>query len=128
MTVLILEDDAAVRDAIAMFVDQLGQQVRCFSSAESFFSAGIPEPEDTLIVDIGLPGMDGSKVVEWVSALADPPQILAITGQSQTAIRDFLEDLPATRLLRKPLSAAELASHFQPRFEDVSAVGPAHPY
>lgn len=112
LTVLILEDDAAVCDAIAVFVDQLGQQVRCFADAESFFSAGVPDPDDTLIVDIGLPGMDGSKVIEWVNALADPPRILAITGQSHTAIREFLEGMPSTHLLRKPLSAAELASHF----------------
>ncbi|GAB5508956.1 MAG: hypothetical protein Rhims3KO_03570 [Hyphomicrobiales bacterium] len=128
LTVLILEDDAAVRDAIAMFVDQLGQSVRCFANAESFFSAGVPEPEDTLIVDIGLPGMDGGKVIQWINALAEPPRILAITGQSHTAIREFLENTPATQLLRKPLSAAELASHFQPHLDDVGAHGLAHPF
>lgn len=112
MTVLILEDDAAVCDAIAVFVDQLGYDVRCFADAESFFSAGVPDPADTLIVDIGLPGMDGGKVIAWVNALAEPPRILAITGQSQTAIREFLHGTPATHLLRKPLSATALAAHF----------------
>lgn len=112
LTVLILEDDAAVCDAIAVFVEQLGHAVRCFADAESFFSAGVPEAADTLIVDIGLPGMDGGKVIEWVNALAEPPRILAITGQSHTAIREFLEITPATHLLRKPLSASELAAHF----------------
>lgn len=128
LTVLILEDDAAVRDAIAMFVDQFGQKVRCFANAESFFSAGVPEAEDTLIVDIGLPGMDGGKVIQWVNALAEPPRILAITGQSHTAIREFLDITPATHLLRKPLSAAELASHFQPHFDDAGTHGSAHPF
>lgn len=112
LKVLILEDDAAVCDAIAVFVDQLGHEVRCFADAESFFSAGVPDQEDTLIVDIGLPGMDGGKVIAWVNALAEPPRILAITGQSHTAIRDFLDGTPATQLLRKPLSATELAAHF----------------
>lgn len=128
LTVLILEDDAAVRDAIAMFVDQLGQSVRCFANAESFFSAGVPEPEDTLIVDIGLPGMDGGKVIQWINALAEPPHILAITGQSHTAIREFLENMPSTQLLRKPLSAAELASHFQSHLDDVGAHGSTRPF
>jgi FixJ family two-component response regulator len=127
LTVLILEDDAAVRDAIAMFVDQLGQEVRCFANAESFFGAGVPKPKDVLIVDIGLPGMDGGKVIEWVNALSEPPQIVAITGQSQTAIREFLDGMPATPLLRKPLSAAELAAHFQPHFDDAGTNKQAHP-
>lgn len=122
LTVLILEDDAAVRDAIAVFVDQLGQAVRCFADAESFFSAGVPDPADTLIVDIGLPGMDGGKVIKWVSALAKPPRILAITGQSHTAIREFLEGMPATNILRKPLSANELAAHFPSQKDDAGII------
>lgn len=113
MTVHILEDDSAVCDALATFVEQLGHGVRTYSDAESFFAAGVPQSYDTVIVDIGLPGIDGTTVVSWVSGLADAPRVLAITGQSQTIIREFLEDLPATQLLRKPLSATELASYLQ---------------
>lgn len=109
MTVIILEDDAAVCDAIATFVGQLGHEVRAFSDAESFFAGMVPSGDDVVIVDIGLPGIDGTRVIQWLQALAEPPRILAITGQSQTAIRDFLEGMPSTHLLRKPLSAAELA-------------------
>ena len=111
MTVHILEDDTAVCDALCTFVEQLGHSVRSYSDAESFFASNVPSGSDTVIVDIGLPGIDGTKVISWVSALADAPRVLAITGQSQTIIRDFLEGLPSTELLRKPLSAAELAQH-----------------
>lgn len=112
LTVMILEDDVAVCDALALFVGQLGHEVRCFSDAESFFGAGVPDSDDTLIVDIGLPGIDGGKVISWVNALSEAPRVLAITGQSHTAIREFLDGTPATQLLRKPLSANELAAHF----------------
>jgi CheY-like chemotaxis protein len=64
---------------------------------------------DTVIIDIGLPGIDGTKVIAWLDALAEPPRVLAITGQSHTMIRDFLGSSPSTELLRKPLSASELA-------------------
>jgi len=111
LTVYILEDDAAVCDALSLFVEQLGHSVRTFSDAESFFAAGVPSGEDTVIIDIGLPGIDGSKVISWLHALADSPRVLAITGQSHTMIRDFLEGMPSTELLRKPLSATELALH-----------------
>ncbi|MFK7792170.1 MAG: response regulator [Devosiaceae bacterium] len=113
MTVFILEDDASVRDALSVFVEQMGHTVRLFSDAESFFAAGVPSGDDMVIVDIGLPGIDGTKVVSWVNALADTPRVLAITGQSQTIIRDFLGGLPSTQLLRKPLSANQLAHHLQ---------------
>jgi DNA-binding response OmpR family regulator len=113
LTVFVLEDDAAVCDAIAIFVEQMGHEVRCFADAESFFAALVPTAQDMVIVDIGLPGIDGIRVIQWIKALAEPPQVLAITGQSQTAIREFLTGLPATDLLRKPLSATELAHYFQ---------------
>lgn len=112
MTVIILEDDAAVCDAIATFVSQLGHEVMSFHDAESFFAALVPSGSDMVIVDIGLPGIDGIRVIQWLHALAEPPRVLAITGQSQTAIRDFLEGMPSTDLLRKPLSATELALYF----------------
>jgi FixJ family two-component response regulator len=111
LTVFILEDDAAVCDALCLFVEQLGHTVRSFGDAESFFAAGVPSGDDTVIIDIGLPGIDGSTVVSWLNALADAPRVLAITGQSHTLIRDFLEGMPAIELLRKPLSATELAHH-----------------
>ncbi|MEM1284473.1 MAG: response regulator [Cohaesibacteraceae bacterium] len=113
MTVIILEDDLAVCDAISLFVSQLGHAVRSFSDAESFFASIVPAPEDMVIVDIGLPGMDGSQVISWLNALASPPRVLAITGQSQTSIRDFLTESPSTMLMRKPLSPQELSSFFQ---------------
>ncbi|MBV6658234.1 MAG: response regulator [Devosiaceae bacterium] len=112
MTVIILEDDTAVCDAIATFAKQMGHDVVTFHDAESFFAAMVPTGDDMLIVDIGLPGIDGARVIQWVHALAEPPQVLAITGQSQTAIRDFLEGMPSTNLLRKPLSAVELSHYF----------------
>ena len=111
LTVFILEDDAAVRDALTLFVNQLGHETLSFGDAESFFAAGVPKGSDVVIVDIGLPGIDGTQVISWVNALAEPPRVLAITGQSQTIIRDFLNGMPATELLRKPLSATELALH-----------------
>lgn len=111
LTVFVLEDDMAVRDALSLFVSQLGHETLSFGDAESFFAAGVPAGEDVVIVDIGLPGIDGTKVISWINALADPPRVLAITGQSQTIIRDFLNGLPTTELLRKPLSANELALH-----------------
>jgi DNA-binding response OmpR family regulator len=111
LTVYILEDDAAVRDALCLFVEQLGHVVRSFNDAESFFSAGVPSGDDTVIIDIGLPGIDGTSVISWLNALADVPRVLAITGQSHTMIRDFLDGMPTTELLRKPLSATELAIH-----------------
>lgn len=103
----------AVCDAIGLFVSQLGHKVRAFSDAESFFAAMVPQADDMVIVDIGLPGMDGGRVVDWLNALADPPRILAITGQSQTSIRDFQTKAPSTELMRKPLSPQELSNFFQ---------------
>ena len=110
MIVHIVEDDASVRDAIAVFTHQLGMDPKGYADAESFFESGSPAPSDTVIVDLGLPGIDGTTVIKWLNALDEPPRIIAISGQPQTALYDVMRELPSVRIVRKPLTDKSLAS------------------
>ncbi|ESR26432.1 response regulator [Lutibaculum baratangense] len=102
----IVEDDSAVGDSLAVFLSSHGHDAVRYGDAESFFREVVPVAGDTLIVDIGLPGMSGSQLIRWVSKLRDEPSIIVISGKSELNLRSELEGLPVKRLIRKPFDAS----------------------
>ncbi|MEM8878775.1 MAG: response regulator [Pseudomonadota bacterium] len=105
----IVEDDHAVSDSLVMLLRQLGRPVHAYTDAESFFAHGIPEPEETVVVDLGLPGMNGSRLIQWLQSLRQPPRIVVITGQSQAGLDRMMQGLAVPHVIRKPLSAEAIA-------------------
>ena len=110
MTIHIIEDDPGVRDALAELVAGLGYAVRSYKDGESFLDVEPPQPADVVLVDLGLPGMSGSKIISWLKALGQPPRIVVISGRSQSDIDVALRGLPDLPLLRKPLAPEALAA------------------
>ncbi|WP_376799810.1 response regulator [Candidatus Raskinella chloraquaticus] len=104
MAIHIVEDDHAVADAMAYLLRLQGFEAFTHASAEAFFAAGPPCPEDALIVDLALPGIDGAGVVRWVQAMSSPPDIIVVSAQSQSVISRQLRDLRVKKMLRKPLT------------------------
>lgn len=107
MKIHIVEDDWGVRDALVELVRELGHPVAAFGDGESFLRADTPAPEDLVFVDLGLPGMSGADVVNWLKRLPAPPRVVAISGQPRAHLEHSMRDLrgdPGLRVLRKPLA------------------------
>jgi FixJ family two-component response regulator len=62
-TVYIVEDDAAVRDALTVLLDSAGYAVAAFGSAQTFLDVYQPQEPGCLLVDLDLPEMDGPQLV-----------------------------------------------------------------
>jgi FixJ family two-component response regulator len=62
-TVYIVEDDEAVRDALAVLLDSAGYPVTAFGSARAFLAGYQPGTQGCLLVDLDLPEMDGAQLV-----------------------------------------------------------------
>jgi FixJ family two-component response regulator len=108
MTVIVVEDDVGVRDALLQFIRSTGRDAVGHADAEAFLGAPLPTDQDVVIVDLSLPGISGGKVIEWLLGLRTPPRVVAITGQRQV---EFEKQIAALHipLIRKPLSVAALA-------------------
>lgn len=110
MAIYIVEDDPGVSDSLQFLLQALGHVVFAFEDAESFFEAAPPAAEDTLIVDLGLPGMGGAELIRSVTRRDDAPKVICITGQSIKMIEQSLDGFPQSHLLRKPLSGERLVA------------------
>lgn len=111
MAIHIVEDDPGVSDSLQLSLKALGLDAVAHPDAETFFEAATPRADDTIIVDLALPGISGATVIRWLQLLETPPRVIAISGQSQARIDRELKGLKVGELFRKPLSA-DLISAF----------------
>lgn len=101
----IVEDDPSVADALESLLSGAGLSVRIFSSAEELIHTASPKPEDTMIVDLGLPGMSGGELVRHLEKAGSTPRVIAISGKSSRTIARETEGLGGLKILRKPPAA-----------------------
>ncbi|MFY0573667.1 ATP-binding protein [Cystobacter fuscus] len=110
-TVLVVEDDPAVRMLVVEVLGDLGYRVLEASRAEE----GLPLLQssrriDLLVSDIGLPGMDGRRMAELARQHRPRLKVLFITGYAaKAAVRgEFLA--PGMDMLTKPFALDVLAN------------------
>ena len=60
LAVHILEDDPGVSDSLLMLFKNLGLEATAYPDAEGFFETAKPRKDDTIIVDLLLPGISGA--------------------------------------------------------------------
>jgi FixJ family two-component response regulator len=110
MTIHLLEDDPAVSDSLTLLLRHMGHRVLCYDNGEAFLSAPPPAPQDTVIVDLLLPGISGAEVIDRLQQCESPPRIVALSGQPRADIRKQLQGRRVAHLLRKPLTADAVAA------------------
>lgn len=100
--VFILDEDAAVRDAVAAALEAAGVEVRDFASAEAFLEVDLPARPTCLVLDIDLPTIGGPALIEILAARGIRlPTIVTSRRLRPLARRDLL-------LLEKPFGEDEL--------------------
>jgi len=68
-TILIVDDDAAVRDSMRALMESAGYAVKDYSSAKDFLNAPVP-PDSCLITDIRMPEIDGLELQQESTSVA----------------------------------------------------------
>jgi RNA polymerase sigma factor (sigma-70 family) len=105
--VAIVDDDAGVRDSLAMLLGAAGQATRAFASAEAFLRAPV-ETFGCVLVDLRLPGMRGDELqAEIVRRTAELP-VIVITAHGDIASARAALLAGAIDFLEKPVNNDEL--------------------
>ncbi len=107
-TVLVVDDDPAVREVTAQFLKDLGYGViEAGSGGAAIDLLERAADIDVLLVDYAMPGMNGAEVAKAAQTRRPGLPVLFITGYADlTALRDAGEE----RILQKPFYADELAA------------------
>jgi two-component system, OmpR family, response regulator PhoP len=108
MRVLVIEDEAALRDSLKAGLTAAGHTVDIAADGEEGLYAGLEFPVDVAIVDIGLPKLSGIEVIRRLRARGKTLAILVLTARDRW--QDKVEGLGAGAddYLAKPFHFEEL--------------------
>lgn len=117
--VLLVEDDADLRIALAVLLRQDGYQVSMAEDAMGALALAVRQPPELIILDLGLPGGGGFSVMERMShTRAAGVPVLILTASADEAHREKALHMGASGYLRKPMDPGELLAavrHFTGR-------------
>src|SRR5437016_14585807 len=77
--ILLVEDDAPVRDAVAQALRDEGYEVRTASNGREAIDNIEPET-DLVIADLVMPHVDGRELLRWVTQNRPGTQVILMTG------------------------------------------------
>ena len=111
-TLLIVEDDAQIRNFIAYALKQEGFAYHTASAAQQAMEILISQKIDLMILDLGLPDFDGMEVIDKVRSWSELP-ILVVSARDQDKEKAAALDAGADDYLTKPFSATELMARIR---------------
>jgi signal transduction histidine kinase len=108
VSILVVDDDSAVREVTAGILGDLGYRVIEAGSGGAALALLDHEPAiDLVLLDFAMPGMNGAEVAREARARRPDVPILFVTGYADTAA---LEEAGEGGILRKPYVERELAA------------------
>ena len=109
-TVFIVDDDVAVRDALALLLGLKGYRTAIFSSAEDFLAAYRKDWRGCLVLDIKMSGMTGLDLQSRLASQNVEMPIVIITGHGDAASARQALKSGAVDFLEKPLDEEQLVA------------------
>jgi two-component system, OmpR family, response regulator len=114
LSVLVVEDDADLAAGLAGWLGRCGHEARLAPDGPAALRSAEAEPPDVVLLDIGLPGMDGYAVAERIRedlspALPKAPLVIAVTGRGGGADRRRSRAAGIDLHLTKPVDVGQLS-------------------
>jgi len=107
-TVFIVDDDASVRDSLALLLELQGFHTAVFASAKEFLAGCSPELAGCLVLDIRMPGMSGLALQAELTARDIALPVIIVTGHGDIAAARSAFKAGAVDFIEKPIDDAVL--------------------
>ncbi|NLU66480.1 response regulator transcription factor [Streptomyces sp. HNM0574] len=108
-SVLVVEDDQFVRSALIRHLTEASHTVRSVGTALEALREVAQVGFDVVILDLGLPDLDGAEALKMLRGVTDVPVIVATARDDETEIVRLLND-GADDYLVKPFSVEHLSA------------------
>jgi DNA-binding response OmpR family regulator len=111
-TILLVDDDALMRRSLAFHVEQAGYQVHTAANAEDALSLIRHSPPDLVVLDIGLPGMDGLDLLREIKTQTNLP-VIFLTARRRELDEVVGLELGADDYITKPFDVDVVLAHIK---------------
>ena len=110
--ILVVEDDSAVRNLIATTLETHGYRFQTAPTGESAILEAVSHNPDVILLDLGLPDMDGIEIIHKIRSWSKTP-IIVISARSEDTDKIDALDAGADDYLTKPFSVEELLARIR---------------
>lgn len=110
--ILVVEDDSTVRNLIATALKSNEYRHLTAPNGESAIAAASSQQPDIVLLDLGLPDLDGVEIIKRIRTWSQMP-IIVISARSEDADKIAALDAGADDYLTKPFSVAELLARLR---------------
>jgi DNA-binding response OmpR family regulator len=108
-TILVVEDDRNIGDLVRIYLERDGYRVLWVRSGEQALAEVDRHTLSLIVLDVGLPGIDGFEVCRQIRARAETPVIM-LTARDEEVDRVLGLELGADDYVPKPFSPRELVA------------------
>ena len=112
VTILVVEDDASVRNLISTTLKAHDYRFITAATGESAVMEAASHNPDILLLDLGLPDIDGVEVIRRIRSWSNAP-IIVISARSEDSDKIDALDAGADDYLTKPFSVDELLARLR---------------
>ena len=113
MRILVVDDDRAVREALRRALTLGGYEVQLAEDGEQALEQVVQAVPDAVVLDVGLPGIDGLEVCRRMRRLGNRVPILILTARDAVADRIDGLDVGADDYMVKPFDVGELKARLR---------------
>jgi len=110
--VLVVDDDPALVRALTINLKARGYEVHAAATGSGALRLAAAHPPDAVVLDLGLPDLDGSEVIAGLRGWTDVP-ILVLSAREQSAAKVAALDAGADDYVVKPFGMDELLARLR---------------
>jgi two-component system response regulator FixJ len=112
-SVYIVDDDAAVRDALSILVKSVNLYAKEYSSADQFLAEYDPQRPGCLITDVYMPGIDGVALQKRLTDMGSQIPMLIMSGHGDIPLAVNMIRNGALNFIEKPFSNHQMLEYIQ---------------
>jgi two-component system, OmpR family, alkaline phosphatase synthesis response regulator PhoP len=118
--ILVVDDEVMIVQLVRDYLEQAGYSVRTAADGLSALAIARSEKPDLIVLDLGLPGMDGLDVTRQLRRNSNAPVIM-LTARSEESDKLIGLELGADDYLTKPFSPKELVARIRAIFRRIES-------
>ena len=116
LTVFVVDDDASVRDSIALMLGLAGYRTSVFADAEAFLAAWRDDWAGCVVADVRLPGLSGVELQDALKERGTALPFVIITAHGDVATARAAFRSQAVDFLEKPFDTVQLFAAIETAF------------
>jgi DNA-binding response OmpR family regulator len=111
--ILLVDDDPLLRRSVGFSLEHAGYGVTTAASAEDALAIADRDPPDLVLLDIGLPGMDGLEALRRFQGRPNAPPVIFLTARRRELEQILGLELGADDYITKPFDKDVLLAHIK---------------